>query len=521
MPFNDYPNYLGLILVPLAAAAWFTRRRSLVLALGTMTLLATLLAMGRFSPGVYQLAYSVLPFFTKFRVPSMAMVVPALMVAILAALGAWALTTLPADQTPRLRRVAWAVLAVGGCLLLGGATGLVADAYRDQLAALAARSGKPSAPALLAAAWTLQQGLLVRQGLVLLVFGGALMLAAGRPGFRALGLVPVLALMVAVDLGSVARLVTHPESGLVEVVRTADGSGRLAAATRLERTWRPQQREQLPADFTDLLRREVGHDRVLPLGGDAGSNAFMTAGVRSLGGYHAAKPAAAESVRRRLFDGVPSGPVARWLGAAVVTYPGDLGVDGLNLLAQRGLRLEPIGAAGGRVAYHVLDALPRARLVDTWLPVPAEVDGLDAFLDGLAGGRIDPAAGVRLNETPDPLPRTGPERLPEPEFVQDGTDRVVIRARTPRPALLLLSDLVTHGWQVAVDGEPARLLVADHVLRAVALPSGDHEVCFEYRDPAFTRGLWLAIGGLAAALLLIVWPAVRRRAATPSASRGE
>ncbi|MEZ4388467.1 MAG: hypothetical protein R3D98_13030 [Candidatus Krumholzibacteriia bacterium] len=523
MPFTDYPNYLGLLLPALAAAAWLTRRRSLVAALAVVSVLAIVLAMGRFSPGLYQAAYAVLPYFSKFRVPSMVLVLPALLVAVLAAFGAHALSGLDDAAAGRLRRVAVALLGLGAVLTLAGATGAVAGAYRDHLAALAARSGKPSVPELLDAAWSLHRALLVRQGLVLLAAGGALVFAAGRASFRRVGLMPVLCVLVAIDLGSVARLVTQPERALIDVVRTADGGARLAPAARLEHRWRPDQRVQLPADLARDLAGIVGHDRVLPLGDDAGNNAFMTAGIRSLGGYHAAKPAAAEAIRQRLFNGVPQGRVARWLGAAAITYPGTLGPDALALLADRGLTLRPEGQpASGRMIYRLADPLPRARLVSAWRPaVPAPEDGLEPFLDAVADGRHDPAELVVLDAAPSPAPESGPEPLPRPEFIDDGLDRVVLRARTPRPALLLLADQAAPGWRVSVDGEPSRLLVADHMLRAVALPAGDHEVRFEYRDPAFARGIRLACGGLLVSLVLIAWPWIRRRGAVPSASVGE
>ena len=50
MPFNDYPNYLGLLVLGLAAAAWWSPHRRFVLALAVIALLGLLLAMGRFSP---------------------------------------------------------------------------------------------------------------------------------------------------------------------------------------------------------------------------------------------------------------------------------------------------------------------------------------------------------------------------------------------------------------------------------------------------------------------------------------
>ena len=518
MPFTDYPNYIGPLLLLLAAAAWFSGRRSLVIALGAGTVLSLLIGMGRFSPGLYQLCYETLPYFDKFRIPSMIMVLPALAVAALAGLGLAALADAERLGVHRLRRGAFLLLGLGALWLLVAVTPLSQSGYQERLADLAARSGKQAAPVILEAATELHRSLLVRQALVLLAAGGAVLLAARRPAFRATWLVPLLAVILAIDLGSVARLVVHPERSLQEVVRTADGGGRLAPAGRVVHAWRPDARSGVDPELARVLQEEVGHGRLLPLGRDAASNVYMTAGIRSLGGYYPAKPAAGEAVRQRLFTQLPSGPLARWLGAAAVTYPGRLGPQELELLAGRGLPLESPGrVAGSTVVYPLADPLPRARLVDRWRPVSVlpEGDALDPFLDAIAAGDHDPDAFTVLTTEPVPAPVAAQEPLPVPEFRHDGLNEVVVTVDTPRPALLLLADLWAPGWRAAIDGEPAPVLRADLMLRAVALPAGAHEVRFVYRDPALSRGLILAVLGVLASLILLVaaWRLDRRAAA--------
>jgi hypothetical protein len=505
MPFTDYPNYLGPLLLLLAGLGWFTGRRQLTIMLLVTAMLATAVAMGRFSPGIYQLLYEVLPYFDKFRVPSMVMVVPALCVAVLAALGSAAVADPERLTATVLRRVALATLAVGGIWLLVGVTGIIDGPYRSRLAALAVTSGKQAASVIVDEAASLHRAFVVRQGLLLLAAGGALLLGTRRPAFRAMGMVPVLALLVAVDLGGVARLVTHPERSLMEVVRAPDGGGRLAPATRLVRPWAGPAKVQVPADLAGRLQEMVGHDRLLPLGPDINSNAYMTVGVRSLGGYHPAKPAWGEAVRQRLFTSMPAGHLARWLSAAAVTFPGVLRPEQRSALAEAGLDLATDGVpAGGTMVYPVRNKLPRARLMDAWLPTTELPGGddVESFLDAVAVGRHDPAAAVVLDRTPDPLPERSSGPLPPPVFVRDGLNEVVLAVDASRPALLLLADPWAEGWRVEIDGRPADLLRADLSLRAVALPAGAEEVRFVYRDPAVSRGMSLAVAGIMGAMIV-------------------
>jgi hypothetical protein len=521
MPFTDNPNYIGLLLLVLAAAAWLARgQRSLFWVLVAGSVVSVLLAMGRFSPGLYQLAYTTLPYFDKFRVPAMIMVLPVLGVAVLAALGVTQLADPRSERaTVWLRRLAWGLFGGGGLLLLLGTSGLAQATHREWLQALAAQSGKPAAGVLLDEAWGLHRTFLVRGGLVLLAAGGAFLVAARRPRFRATWLVPVLVLLVAVDQWSVIRLVTHPERALVDVVRGPDGGGRLVPAASLVQRWQGPRAAQLDAGLARALQDAVGHGRLLPLGADAGSNAFMTAGVRSLGGYHPAKPATAEAMRQALYprDGLPGFRVARWLGAAALTLPQTLSPADLDLLREHGLDLDERAiSAGGTMIYRLRDPWPRARLVDRYLladALPAG-DALEPFLDAIAAGRHDPARALVLERTPEPAPQTGPEPLPDPIFVRDGLNEVVLRVETPRPVLLLLADLWAPGWQARSDGRSVPLLRADLMLRAIALPAGTHEVSFEFRDPALRRGVTLALVGVLGVLVLLTagWFRARSRA---------
>jgi hypothetical protein len=207
-----------------------------------------------------------------------------------------------------------------------------------------------------------------------------------------------------------------------------------------------------------------------------------------------------------------------WLGGNTLVFEQRLGPEQLAYLNQFGTRVEMgPGRTQPPFIYPNRAALPRARLVDQWCstselrPELPEKDVLDHFLDGLQDGSIPYRQVVHLDEAPDPVPEGGETPLPEPVFLEDGLDEVIIRVETPRPALLLLADMDAPGWKVEVDGEEKPLLTADLVLRAVALEPGTHEVRFHYSNPIVARGLAISLLGLVVTLALIVWPTVRQR----------
>lgn len=58
----------------------------------------------------------------------------------------------------------------------------------------------------------------------------------------------------------------------------------------------------------------------------------------------------------------------------------------------------------------------------------------------------------------------------------------------PRPGIVVMADIYYPSWKVTVDGTPAVLLRADHALRAVAVPAGQHQVRLQFKDATFARG---------------------------------
>ncbi len=106
--------------------------------------------------------------------------------------------------------------------------------------------------------------------------------------------------------------------------------------------------------------------------------------------------------------------------------------------------------------------------------------------------------------------------------VEEQNARVALRARLARPSVVLLDDAWAPGWSVRVDGQPARALQADVVLRGVAVPAGEHEIVWSYRVPGLRAGAALS---LLALLATLAWAGAlvvraRRRAPRPVAPTG-
>ena len=96
-------------------------------------------------------------------------------------------------------------------------------------------------------------------------------------------------------------------------------------------------------------------------------------------------------------------------------------------------------------------------------------------------------------------------------FTQRGTDHAVIDAELACRGLLVWSELTYPGWEVRVDGKPAKLWDAYGCFRGVVLDKGRHQVTFAFRPGSVYVGAGLTLSGLLSCAFCVVWPGRRAR----------
>jgi len=139
------------------------------------------------------------------------------------------------------------------------------------------------------------------------------------------------------------------------------------------------------------------------------------------------------------------------------------------------------------------------------------------LLAALGRPDFDPRSEVLLREPPGLAAPEGPRPTAddEVEVVAYRPNRVQLRADAPEESILVLADSNFPGWEARVNGAPAPILDAYHVLRAVRVPAGSSEIEFVYRPPAFRLGASAsgasALLGLAIAFIAFVRARSRRR----------
>ncbi|MFL6211179.1 MAG: hypothetical protein ACJ74W_20185 [Pyrinomonadaceae bacterium] len=169
-----------------------------------------------------------------------------------------------------------------------------------------------------------------------------------------------------------------------------------------------------------------------------------------------------------------------------------------------GARWQVAAEMDGVLILRNLRACPRA-----WLVAEGEaVDGEEALrrISGASPRAFDPRRTALLEVSPDELPQLSGaaatwERMMahvsayEPSHLVIDTDALA-------PTVLVVSEIFYPGWAATVDGQPARILLTDYLLRGVALPPGRHRVEMRYTAPAARGGAiisactLLLLGGL-------------------------
>ena len=87
MPFTDYPNYMGIIILLLAIIGLFRKWKLIHQFLVITSAFALFISFGKHFSLVYDLFYNIFPYFNKFRVPHMILILLQFNVAVLAAFG--------------------------------------------------------------------------------------------------------------------------------------------------------------------------------------------------------------------------------------------------------------------------------------------------------------------------------------------------------------------------------------------------------------------------------------------------
>lgn len=514
MPFTDYPNYLGVIVFALALAAAIGVRTRWVRFLSVVWVVATLISFGNFFPVLYGPLFKLLPFFNKFRVPVMILIVQQLATIVLFGIG---LDALLAAQRERLTSLATraliAVAVLFGIAVLshGYFTG---NGFATSAAPHVHATRDPGQQRMVAQMAGQFLARDIFQLALILLLGALAVFAYVRRNLSAVLCSLLLLVLGAVDYYRVDRFILHPEAFLKH-----DGY-------RILHDKRETERFKTPDEMIAFLQKQPQPFRVLPVDGaqaaPAGdgspppisfelqglfaTNRFMVFDIGSVGGYHPAKLQDYEEFIRALKFSMENGrlDLASMMNVRYL-------VAGVRLADNPGLKAVWVGRDYNdepRAIYENAGAFPRA-----WIAGTYRVEKPDEELIAMANGEVDLRHTVLLDRKPSIEPAPGDSAAVSVGKISAKESSFSVTL--DRPGVLVVGEVYYPDWKATVDGQPAEVLKANHVLRAVALPAGKHDVVFKYDASVVKEGATVSIVTflltLAACLVAALW---RRGGAT-------
>jgi hypothetical protein len=176
--------------------------------------------------------------------------------------------------------------------------------------------------------------------------------------------------------------------------------------------------------------------------------------------------------------------------------------------------------AEGLALYENVCARPRALLVKqgyeaTGAPLDDAIAVLGNTATGVSGSVVLEHGTSRKRDGIQPARASDlcyqADLAGSAEIVGEKRNRVTISTSSQTDGILVLSDTYYPGWTADVDGQPVEILRANHTMRAVRVPAGNHMVSFEFAPKSFWIPLYISVGACAGVVIAIVAMSFLRR----------
>lgn len=470
-PFVASSYYFGLLPVLAAGVGIIYRRNKFSIFFATMAVLSLLMSLGKYFEPFFELLLSVLPFFNKFRTPTMVLCLFVLSVSMLGMYGVDFILN-PSDaekeKHKRFARILVWVLGVFAALLLifflaknGMRSSLVEDSLLKE--GDAARYNLQTLNNLKQIRFDRFYEGLIRFSILGAIFAGIALVTIRKKIGAGLG-VSLLVLVSFADVTIVNREVLKPQPARIE-----KGFFKETETIR-------------------FLRQDASRYRIFPVSESLTSPqpSWLYYGFHNLTGYSPAKPRIVQDI---LDYALLKGPdqnfplnrnVLNMLNVKYLIANGRI-PDGL------GFEMAYFDQEGKSVVYRNVNALPRAYLVGS-TETPADTK---AMFGRINSTKWDPSRSALLEkemnfEIEEPDSSTVDITRYEP-------NRVEVQVYTDKSALLVLADTYyPAGWKAFVDGTETEILKTNYLVRSVPVPAGSHTVSFVFDPLDYRIGLWVS-----------------------------
>lgn len=494
MPFTQIYNYFGLVVLVFGLLALTGKHKRFAIFLWIASAIFTIMSFGEFAPFISDLLLKYLPYFNKFRVPSMILVMTQIIGVILAALGVDTVVSKAEEDkslySKFLLRTFWIAGAIFMLWLIGAKTVFKGLPFVNEgtLAQLQQQEQMAYLPQLQAE----RLALLYKSGITSLLFavvGLGLAYLHTVKKLKASLFILLITLLAFIDLW----LYTGKHLKNTEPV-----------AVHQERFAKTDYDEFLLSDKSNFRIYPFNMTQVRP----EGEWAFYH---QSVVGYSAAKLKRYDDILR-LINGDPKlkrdGEFIRYLKGVFEEGGREKSTPVMDMLATK---------------YVILaDSLPYAQFLNKYSPAFASQEGVYVYQNQTALPKAWFVSSQKLFANADSVYAELAKGRFEPRreaFVEDkgaliagagdslGVNKVELKRyelqnaeyalSTDREAFLVLSETYyPAGWKALLDGKEIPIYATNYILRGLKIPAGNHKLELVFAPESYKKSLMLSLAGI-------------------------
>ncbi len=483
MPFTDYPNYMGIIFLLLAVFALIKKRNTVVWFLAGTTLIALLISFGRHFGFVYNLFYDFAPYFSKFRIPSMILIIVQFNVIILASYG---LERLVEHKWKDVLKWFWWLTGVIGFLLL---ILLFGGGWLREIVASGFTQPRIQDVRFVEVINNLRWKIWIKDAwlMILFIIGsfGAFYLFV-KDNITKVMFIVIISAITIMDLGIVDYKIVQPDPN-------SGRASQLVTGKAIKKYFQPDK-------ITKFLTDDETDYRVYPIGPLFGESRLQAFGIESVGGYHPAKLAIYNRFLSNT-NNISTLPLMRMMNIRYVLSPQVINHPDLVQVFT-----DKMQTGSGKIPiwiYRIANSLPRAWFVDKIGVIDEKV-----LWQNLLNESFDPVQTAYINEPlTDVITKDG--KILE---YDSSIHHIQLKTTSQNVGFLVISEVYYPlRWKAKIDGKPVKTFETNGLIRGLEVPAGEHIIEFKYDRSVFHKGILISILSFILAIGLIAFGLIRNK----------
>ncbi len=481
MPFTDYPNYMGIITLLLAIVGFVYKRDRFMWFLFSTSLLAIFISFGKNLAIIYDLFYSFFPFFNKFRVPAMILILVQFNTCIMAAIGMDHLISINKNKLPN-----WFWPSTGVLIFLLLILSFGESTLKD-LVSSGFTQPRTQDLRLVHAINSLRWDMWYKDAWAVLFYLSTTMALIwcyifNKVSIRTFSM--AILLLLVLDVMIVDNKIIQPK-------KESGRSSQLLNNSIVDRYFQHDQISKiLSSDKNELFR-------VYPAGQLFGETRLRAFGIESIGGYHPAKLNVYNDFLKNTNNASTLAlmsmlNVKYFLSSQPIDYPGLIEIKQDRMKSGRG---------NIPVSLYRLEHYQKRAWFTRNIEVYPEVD---FPWEKIKSQSYNPEKVAFISQNDISINTTF--SMGKINSIKNSLHILEIETESDSTSFLIVSEVFYPlRWKATIDGEQIEYFKTNGVIRGLIIPKGRHKIVFNYDRSSFNKGVLISLSSFFITIGLIIF----------------